>query len=229
MLAKKGSDGMEIRDVGSNSFKSREGKEKKNEDDIKRSPRLEKVASGVKVKPSNKVKMMDIFFPEGIDMNEIVDYYMREKLAPGIKRGVRNAIDDFLDGIFGTTTKRESELKREKYTHYSSSSLGSVYRSTDKDRDRDREKDKGRWSKKPYRYTEVAFRTRAEAEEVLDAMEDALEKYHIVTVADLYELSDETPDPTDYTYGWTNLRNARVEKISGGAFAIVLPKASPID
>lgn len=217
---------MEIKDVGSNSFRSREKENSVKNNDIKKPSKLEKVANGVKVKPSRAAKVMDIFFPDGLDVNACWDYFLKEKLAPGIKAGVRNALDDLLDGFFGVPSRRD-DYKRGRYTPYSS--ISSAYRSSNKDNDRDRDREKGRWSKKPYRYTEVAFRSRAEAEEVLDSMEDALGQYHIVTVADLYELSGEEPEPTDYTYGWTSIKNARVDKISGGAYAIVLPKASPID
>lgn len=218
---------MEIKDVGSNSFRSRESKEtKRNEDDTKHTPRLAKVASGVKMGSSGNSKIMDIFFPDGINAEDIWEYLLKEKIAPGIMSGVRSFLDDFLDAVFGTPTRRDRDrdrYRRENYVPYTS-----LYNAKDKDRDRDRDKDRYKSYRKAFTYDKVVFRTRAEAESVLDALLDALDEYHIVTVADLYDLSGEEPSPTDYLYGWSNLRSARVDRVSGGAFTIILPKASPI-
>ena len=216
---------MEIKDVGSNSYKSRETA-RRNDDDTKRKPKMEKIASGIKVKPSTRSKIVDIFFPQGINTDEVWEYLLKERIAPGILAGIRGFCDDFLDATLGPASGRGAIYKAEKHRHTPYSSISSLYRSSDEP---PKEREKGRWSRKPYAYSEVAFRSRAEAEEVLDAMEEALDRYKIVTVADLYELSGEEPEPTDFQYGWTSIKAARVEKISGGAFVISLPKASPID
>ena len=60
-------------------------------------------------------------------------------------------------------------------------------------------------------------------------MNEIIEEYDgIVTVADLYDLVGITDKYTDHKYGWTNLRNAKVERVRDG-YMLKLPKVLPID
>ena len=72
------------------------------------------------------------------------------------------------------------------------------------------------------------FDTRGEAEEVLSRLDELIEMYGLVRVADLYDLVGITGDYTDNKYGWKNIRNARVERTRDG-YAIKLPRALLID
>ena len=67
-----------------------------------------------------------------------------------------------------------------------------------------------------------------EAEKVLQSMDDLIDTYGIVSVADYYDLVDVTSQYTDNHYGWTDIRNARVVRVSDG-YMIKLPKALPIN
>ena len=78
-----------------------------------------------------------------------------------------------------------------------------------------------------YTYDDIILESRGEAEEVLDSLCDLIETYQIASVADLYDLVGETPEYTDNKYGWTNLRNADVERVRDG-YRLKLPKAKPI-
>ena len=79
-----------------------------------------------------------------------------------------------------------------------------------------------------YSYDDIFFDTREEAEEVLSKMDELIELYGVVRVADLYELVGITRDYTDNKYGWKNIRNARIERTRDG-YAIKLPRALLID
>ena len=59
-------------------------------------------------------------------------------------------------------------------------------------------------------------------------MDELLETYGIVSVADLYELVGIIGNYTDNKYGWTNLRNAEPIRVNGG-YLLKLPKVCPID
>ena len=72
------------------------------------------------------------------------------------------------------------------------------------------------------------FDTRKEAEEVLDRMDDLIDTYGVVSVADLYDLVGISGNYTDNKYGWTNLRNADVQRVRDG-YLLKLPKALPFD
>jgi hypothetical protein len=59
-------------------------------------------------------------------------------------------------------------------------------------------------------------------------MDEMLESYPCVRVADLYDLVGITGEHTDNKYGWTNISNAKVERDRDG-YRIVMPRAMPID
>jgi len=54
-------------------------------------------------------------------------------------------------------------------------------------------------------------------------IEQFLDEYEIVSVADLYEIVHIAPTAANFKYGWDNLRNARIDKTSGG-FTLKLPR-----
>lgn len=85
-------------------------------------------------------------------------------------------------------------------------------------------------SRTAYDYDDVVFQTRGDAESVLGAMEEIVDQFDLVSIADFYELSDiPNPNFTATKYGWTNLRTAEVVRLRGGGYAIKFPKASRID
>ena len=69
--------------------------------------------------------------------------------------------------------------------------------------------------------------TRGEAEEVLARMDELIDMYGQVSVADLYDLVGKTCEYTDNKYGWTNIRNAEPVRVRDG-YLLKMPKALPI-
>ena len=71
--------------------------------------------------------------------------------------------------------------------------------------------------------------SRADADDVLDAMSDLIENYESVSVADLYDLIgiDVSGRYTYNDYGWTSLRNAEIVEVREG-YWIKLPRPRPI-
>ena len=70
--------------------------------------------------------------------------------------------------------------------------------------------------------------SRGEAEDVLMRMDELMETYGLVRVADLYDLVGITGNYTDNKYGWTNIRNAEIVRVNNG-YMIRMPRAVPID
>ena len=78
-------------------------------------------------------------------------------------------------------------------------------------------------------YDDVSFETREDANEVLNAMDDIVEEYGVVRVADLFELGGFTGNgSTDHDYGWTTTKTASVERDRDGKFYIKIGRPSPI-
>lgn len=76
-------------------------------------------------------------------------------------------------------------------------------------------------------YQDITLESRADAEEVLYRLKEALATYGMVSVADLYDLLGQSHAYTDQKYGWTNLDSARIESVRGG-YVFDLPRAIPL-
>lgn len=193
----------------SNSHRSKEEAENK---------KVEKVVKGaVKTKKkSSSTRFKDVFIAE--EASSVKDYILMDVLLPTIKKAisdiVSNGVDMLLYGETGRSSSRRSGSKVSYSKYYD-------------ERDRGRERDYRR-IKSAYDYEDIFLETRAEAEEVLNRMDDLIDNYGIVSVADLYDLVGISSNYTDNKYGWTNLRNARVERARDGYY-LNLPKALPID
>ena len=59
-------------------------------------------------------------------------------------------------------------------------------------------------------------------------MNELLDNYGIVSVADLYDLVGKSCDYTANRYGWTNIRNAEPVRVRDG-YLLKMPKVGPID
>jgi hypothetical protein len=70
----------------------------------------------------------------------------------------------------------------------------------------------------------IALPSRGEAERVLEALITRLEKFEVVTVADLYDFVNITSEFTDNQYGWFDLQGSRVDRGHGGTYSLRLPK-----
>lgn len=180
--------------------------------------KLDKVVSGdVKVKKKSGVhKFTDVFISE--DVSNVKSYIVMDVLVPAIKKAVSdivtNGIDMILYGGNGGAKKRTNG----SYISYNNYS----------DRRRDDHSYSTTTTRTGYSYDEISIPSRGEAEEVLARMDELIETYGIVSVADFYDLVGVTCNYTDNKYGWTNIRNAEVVRVRDG-YKIKLPKALPIN
>lgn len=78
-------------------------------------------------------------------------------------------------------------------------------------------------------FDEVVINTRQEAEEVLERLYDALDKYDSVSVADLYMLTGIKSDHTDYKWGWRSLAGAQVARVRSGGYLLDLPEPEHLE
>lgn len=73
---------------------------------------------------------------------------------------------------------------------------------------------------------DIILVSREEAETVLGAMQDIVDQYQVVSIADLHELVGYPSSYIDNTWGWTNLAYSSVRQIREG-YVIDLPAAEP--
>ena len=197
----------------SNSHRSKEDKTEALTDRKK----VEKVVHGrVRTKPKSGVsKITDIFISE--DAANVKSYIVMDVLVPAVKKAISDIVRDGIDMIlYGESKGRKS-----------SSALGYVsYRDYSRSDDRDRFRDSR--SRSSYAHDDIILDSRGEAEEVLTRMDELIDTYGNVSVADLYDLVGKSSEYTDNKYGWTNIRNAEPIRVRDG-YMLKLPKALPIN
>lgn len=74
-------------------------------------------------------------------------------------------------------------------------------------------------------YDNLYFNSPQDAENVLAAMYDIIEKSDAISVAELMDLVGQPSMYTQRSYGWTDIKGARIEETPGG-YHIHLPRAS---
>lgn len=191
-----------------NSHKFREGQK-----DSQR--KVEKVVRGsVKTKKKSEVrKLTDVFVSE--DVSNVKSYILMDVLVPAVKKAisdiVTNGIDMLLYGESRGAKKRAGDYV--SYRNYS-------------DPRRDDRRDSR--VRSGFDYDDIIFNTRADAEAVREQMDDMIDRYGVVTVADLYDMADLTAPYTSNRYGWTSIRTADIVRGRDG-YVIKLPRAMPID
>ena len=195
---------MEIGNYPSNSFKSKDVNERTDE-----KKKLEKVIVGpVKTKKkSGFSKFMSGFIAD--ESRDIKSYLFKDVVVPTIKKTITDVVDMILYG--GSRRSRSNGPKVSYRSFY--------------DDPRDARSD-ARLAQS-YSYSEIILESRGDAEEVLDQLNNILDEYKIVSVADLYDLVGLTGNYTDNRYGWTNLSNADVIRTRDG-YQLKLPRALPI-
>ena len=73
--------------------------------------------------------------------------------------------------------------------------------------------------------TEIIYDSYEDARTVLDAMDDIVNEYQAVSIAEMYELAGlDDRNYTDGNYGWTNLASARIVNGPQGGWTLKLPR-----
>lgn len=180
-------------------------------------PKVNKVVTGnVKRSKNGGSKLADVFISE--DVSNVKNYILMDVIVPAIKKAISdvitNGIDMLLYGSNGRTNANRSTASTISYNRYYGRD------------DRPRTSDPVQTSR--YSYDTITLDTRGEAEEVLARMDEIIDTYKMVRVADFYDLVGVTGNYTDNKYGWTNIRNAEVVRVRDG-YRIKLPRALPID
>ena len=172
--------------------------------------RTEKVVTGgTKIrKKSTLTKMANEFLPGDVD--DVKRYVLRDVLIPTIKRTISDVVDTLL-GV--NTTPRSSSPAGPRVSYRS-------YYAARPDR---RESTALRPRSTPYSYDDVVFDRYDDAAEVLLRMRELVSRFDAVSVADLFDMTGNVGNYTDNKYGWTDLSDARIERVSDG-YIIRLPR-----
>lgn len=179
------------------------------------------VVQGV-VSQKKKSKFASTFLAE--DIGNIKTYVLSEVLVPAIKKAFSDVVTNGIEMLlYGETKRRDSrDRDRVSYVKYYDRDRDSRDRhSSDRDRRRDE------YPTRTENYQNIVVPTRADAEEVFNRLDEILEVYNIVSIADVCELCGIRAEYTDHSYGWTSLRTAEPQKVRDG-WLLRFPKAVPI-
>lgn len=176
---------------------------------------VQPVVKGKVTKKKNNVrKLIDTFVSE--DIQNVKSYVLMDVLVPAVKKAISDIVTNGIDMLL------YSETGRTKKSNASTVSYRSYY-----DNRRDDRYSSSR-TRTGYSYDDVILETRGEAEDVLTRMDELIDTYGSVSVADMYDLVGMSCNYTDNKYGWTNLRNAEPVRVRDG-YLLKMPKATPID
>ena len=206
-----------MEDYPSNSYNSKQYQKEK--DSTTEPKKIESVVSGkVRTKKKSEArKFADIFITE--DIANVKSYVFMDVLVPAIKKAisdiVTNGIDMILYGESGRS-KRSGGASKISYSSY--------YRKDDYPR----ENAHIRGGRSGLDYDDIIFDNRGDAESVLSSMEDVIDQYGVVSIADLFDLAEvSNSNYAMNNYGWTDLRTANVVRVRDG-YILKLPRELPI-
>jgi len=148
----------------------------------------------------------------------------REMVADAISQGVERM-------IYGETARPTGRRPGARRSNGTTVYDSAPSRATSRDpfqRGEDPRASVGRPHRRSQDIGDVVLASRVEADEVLDNMYRLLERYKVVTVADLCDLINETGQFTDDKFGWTSLHGSRVYR-SGGRYVLALPRVEELD
>lgn len=195
-------------------------KEQQQQDARDTERKVEKLRTGTAAvrKKSDINKIADVFISE--DIKNVKSYVLMDVLVPTIKKAIVDIVTDGVNMIFfGGTGSHRNRSGGSKIS----------YSNFYEKRDAQRYGNSQPAQSSRFDYGDIEFESRGDADFVLEEMNNVIERYGFVTVADMYDIADITAPYTSAKYGWTSLATADVSRCMNGKYIIKLPKARPID
>jgi hypothetical protein len=185
--------------------------------------KVEKVVTGnvIQRKKSFSTKLKETFVG---DSRTVGQYIVRDVIIPAAKEVLHDVVNSYMDRMLFHDSR--GPVRRSRGT---SSSTGPRinYGSTSSIRRDPREEQRRNSSRNSDRSKQdigdIILEQRVEAEEVIDRMNERINEYGQVSVADLYDMIDVTSVFTDNKWGWYNIEGARARYTRDG-YLLDLPK-----
>lgn len=199
-------------EYASNSDKSKQAAEEQEK-------RLTKVTKGVtKSKKKSEVRRT-IENNFHTDLSRINEYIFADVLIPSLKKAISDIVTNGIEMILYGEIKHDRKGTPAGKVSYTSYYAGGSSAKKEPGPVR---------AGSGFNYDDIVFENRGDAESVLAAMQETIERYGFVSVLDMYDLADvSTNNHTLGKYGWTDLRDAKTV-FSQGNYMIRLPKVEPL-
>ena len=219
----------EERTIREEDYPSNEESPKKRKPSKPAKPRLESVVSGT---ATVRKKGFWRKLSDGADLKGVIEYIWWEIAVPSIKSTASDMVSNGFDrAIFGGSDYRSRNRSRNRRSFSERTTYEKMYSRRDRDRDRDSRRDERSMSRRGrmnHDFQEIVLGSRAEAEDIIDQLRERIEEFDVATVMDLYDAAGVTSDFTDERWGWTDLQDARVDRVRDG-FLLDMPRPEPID
>lgn len=184
--------------------------------------RVDRIVTGtvIRQKKTFGQKASQVFF--GDDTRTVMDYVVHDVLIPAMKTTLSDMVGGGIEMLlFGErrSSPGTSRLYRDRsksYVPYNRLSRGE-----------EENRSVSRNIRSTHDFDQITIESRGEAEDVLSHLVDLIEDYGVASVADYYELLGVDSHFTDQKFGWTNVRDAYVERIRNG-YSIRLPRPREI-
>lgn len=218
-------------------FPSNAHKDKEAAEDREKKREVKQIVKAKRKKASLGQKLQWAFIGDESDADGVVDYILCDILIPAAKNMLFDAVQGGVSMmLFGEDNGRRRTQGRNNQTYTNYSSYSSNTRDSRHRSSIAVEVSARRRSPREKIYNDdLIFETRTDAYEVLDSLQDALDDYNEVSLAELYVLVGIDSDPTDSSYGWkrypdntSDLDRATVKPCRDG-FKLILPPASSLD
>lgn len=199
------------------------------------------VDGGVSLKKQSGIgKFFRQLFAE--DMRTVRQTFKEDVLIPFLQDGISGIFHDGIDLLIYGKGYRRGRLKGSMFGNmktryndkYKSSIEGSrIRRRSDRDDYDDEDDDEvSLFEDNILKITgDIKENARHKAERILNTLSDALEQFPSVSVSDLYDVAGITNikgDFIDKNWGWTDLRDARIRRISNNLCYLIMPKLEDI-
>lgn len=169
----------------------------------------------VSTKKSLGRKFAETFLGE--NLKDVSKYLIWDVIIPGMKNAI---LDTMSMMFFGETSGRRSGGRRDS----DRTSYSSYYRGTNRSSREKRERDRyDRDEDRKVDYRNIVLKYRQDAEDVVDALYERIEKYGSASVADLLDLVGQMGQYTDNNWGWDRKQDIGIRRVERGFLIDVAP------
>lgn len=185
-------------------------------------PQIKKVVKNpAKLKKKSKLATIaESFFME--DIKSVLSWAATDVVIPALKKLFVEFVDNTANSmVYGKGSSNYRDRRRPAGADIS-------YRAYWDDRPRRVDTYEDRHTD-IYSYGVLTVDTKEEAKNVLEQMQDVIDRYGMVRVDWVFEMVRIQPRSTDSNYGWTSIRGSKIVGTMDGRWKIILPRVMPID
>lgn len=154
-----------------------------------------------------------------VDKETLKETFWKDFVEPAVKDTLLNTLSMVLYGEPRATSNLKSSLQ--KRTQGTKVSYRMMYENSNNHSSRTETSD-------GYDFKEILFKNRGDADILKKDMQDALRRYKIISILDMYDMAGRDDAPHTYAdYGWTDIGDPKIIPVNG-YYVIDLPRPLPI-